>query len=245
MKSQSALQITDPDTICHQWGKCAVIVNRASGLVEFRHCHGPGRSIFIFPKAQPNFACSISDLRAVHFTPQYTNHHKHHHKKHPGFLTVVTTTGKAYIEDTGTHFATLREWFNEAVPRNDPKFATDNPLLLWAYVLVGTVCLFTAAFLAEGAGTVAMCVAAVFGAIIGVVATFFAVQFGGRLLNTDITYGIYSILIGGPLIAAVGFSYVGGEGSSFLAILLLGLLPFSIWGAISFATMLLKRRTKP
>jgi len=227
MKSQSALQITNLDTICHQWRNRAVIVNRAAGLVEFRHCHVPRQSM-LFPKAQPDFACSISELRAVHFTPRFKNN--------SAFLTVVTTTGKAIIPDTGTHFSTLREWFNEAVPGNDPKFATDNPLIVVAYVLVGTVCSFIAAFLAEGVGIVVMCVAAVFGAILGVVATHFVVNVGGRSLNTDITYGIYSILIGAPIIAAAGFSYVDGVSFRSVSSILVGVL---------FATRLLKGQTKP
>jgi len=195
MKPHSASEITDLDTICHQWRKRAVIVNREAGWVEFRHCHVPRQSI-LFPKTQPNFACSISDLRAVHFTPRF--------KSNSAFLTVVTTTGKANIPDTGPHFATLREWFNETVPRNDPKFATDNPLSVKVYVFFGTVCFFAAAFLTEGAGNAAVFATAVFAAILAVLGAFLVISFGGRLLHTDITYAIFPILSGIAISAAMG-----------------------------------------
>ncbi|WP_442511836.1 hypothetical protein SH528x_003582 [Novipirellula sp. SH528] len=194
-KSQSASQVTDRDTICHLWRKRSVIVDRATGMVEFTHCHVARRSI-VFPTTQPYFACSTSELKAVHFTPRFKNNR--------AFLTVVTTTGRANVPDTGPQFATLREWFAEAVPSNDPEFATDNPLAVFAYVLVGMVSLFTAAFQAEGAGNAAMLIAALFGAIVGVIGTHLVVHLGGHVFNTDISYGIFAIALGVAISAAIG-----------------------------------------
>jgi len=230
-KSQSASQVIDHDTICHQWRKSAVIVDRAAGMVEFRHCHVARQSI-VFPTTQPYFACSTADLRAVHFTPRYKNN--------LACLTVVTTTGKAIIPDTGTHFVTLREWFNEAVPRNDPKFAIDNPLILKVYIVVGTVCFFTAAFLTEGAGHAAMFVAAVFGAVFGVVGTLLLVHFGGRLLKIDVTYCIIGIMLGIAISAALGLCVAWNTPLS-VGIVLAG----AFFGAMYSARRWFNGRTKP
>jgi len=194
-KSQTASQVIDHDTICYQWRKSAVIVDRASSMVEFRHCHVARKSI-VFPKTQPYFACAIADLKAVHFTPRFKND--------SAFLTVVTATGKANIPDMGTNFASLSKWFTEAVPSNAPEFATDNPLIAFTYVLVGVVCLFATAFQVGGYGNAIVLFAAVFGAALGVVGTHLLVRFAGSLLKTDITLGIFAIVLCLAISAALG-----------------------------------------
>lgn len=230
-KSESASQVTGPDTICHQWRKRAVTVDRVSGIIEFRHCHVARQSL-VFARTQPYFACSTADLRAVHFTP--------HFKNTLAFLTVVTTTGKAIVPDTGTHFATLRDWFTETVPTNDPEFATDNPLIAFAYVFVGMVSFFTAAFLSEGAGNAVMFVAAVFGAVFGVIGTHLLVHFGGRLVRTDITYGMIGIVPGLAISAALGL-FIGWNTALSVGIVLTG----ALIGVMCSAGRRSNGRTKP
>jgi len=173
-----------------QWRSRAVVVDRDTGVIEFRHCHVPRRFL---ATAQPTFFCSTADVKAVHFTPRFRNS--------PGGLTVVTTTGKAFISERGTHFAKLRAWFDEAVPTNQPDFSTDNPAIGFVYVAGAIVGLFTGVFLSRNAGNTALVVATVFGAAFGIVGSYLLVYLGGRLLKTDLAYLIRDGMVG----AMVGF----------------------------------------
>lgn len=152
------------------WRSGVVVVDRDRGLIEFRHCHVPRRFL---ARAQSSFLCSTADIRAVHFTCR------------PGGLTVVTTTGRAFVSETGSSFAELREWLAEMVPTNQPQFSTDNPAIWLAYVLGALAGLFAGVFLTRNAGNTALVVATVLGATFGIVGSHLLIYLGGRWLKTD------------------------------------------------------------
>ena len=170
-----------------------VVIDRETGLIEFRHSHVPRRFL---ARAQSSFRCSIADVKAVHFTPPFRNGR--------GGLTVVTSTGKAYIPAIGSNFAELREWFAHAVPINQPDFATDNPAIWFVYVLGALVGLFTGVFLTRNAGDTALVIATVLGAIGGVVGSHLLVYLGARLLRTDFAQPVGYAMIG--LTIGIGIS---------------------------------------
>ncbi len=124
-------------------------------------------------------------------------------------LTVVTATGKANIPSSATHSRQLREWFAEAVPNNDPAFAADNHMAVVVYIFVGVVSLFAAMHLTENAGNAAMAIAALVGAVLGVVGSYFLIYFGSRLLKSDISYGLYGAIIGTMLGLAISVALGG------------------------------------
>jgi len=167
-----------------QWRSSVVVVDRDRGLIEFRHCHVPRRFL---AGAQPSFFCSTADIKAVHFTCR------------PGGLTVVTTTGRAFVSETGSSFAELREWLAEMVPTNQPEFSTDNPAIWLVYVLGALVGLFTGVFLTRNDGDNALVVATVFGAIFGIVGSHLLVYLGGRWLKTDFAQPLGDGMVGGTV----------------------------------------------
>jgi len=217
-KLDSDLPKIGPDPIwCRftfQWRSRVVLVDRDAGLIEFRHCHVPRRFL---ARAQPSFLCSTTDIKAVHFTPRFRNS--------PGGLTVVTTSGKAFIAETGSSFAELREWFAEAVPTNQPDFSTDNPMMGFVYLFGALVGLFAGVFLSRNAGNTALVVATVFGATFGVIGSHLLVYVAGRVLKTDfaqlIGYGMIGITVGAVVSRAIG-PLIGWNMAPMAAIVLTG-----------------------
>ena len=201
-KLDSDLPIIGPDPIwccfTFQWRSSVVLVDRDAGLIEFRHCHVPRRFL---ARAQPSFLCSTTDIKAVHFTPRFRNS--------PGGLTVVTTSGKAFIAETGSSFAELREWFAEAVPTNQPDFSTDNPMMGFVYLFGALVGLFAGVFLSRNAGNTALVVITVFGTTFGVIGSHLLVYVAGRVLKIDFAQLIGYGMLGITVSAWIG-SFIGG-----------------------------------
>jgi hypothetical protein len=195
-KSDSDPPVTGSNAIwCRftfQWRSRVVVVDRDTGLIEFRHCHVPRRFL---ARAQPSYLCSAADIKATYFTPRFRNS--------PGGLTVVTSTGKAFISERGSSFAELREWFAEAVPTNQPGLSTDNPAMLAVYLFGAIVGFFVGVFSSRNAGDTALVVSTVGGTVAGVIGSHLLVDFGGRLLKNDFAKPIGYVMVGVTLGAFV------------------------------------------
>ncbi len=168
----------NPNTIFSRftaWRSCTVVADPDTNEIEFTNCHTPRKFLATL---QRRFVCSRDDVRALHFTP--STH------QHSGGLTVVTTTGKAFVPENASNFDVLRDWLAEGVPDNAPEFATDNPATLWAS-MVGTIAgILLGTFLARDGGNTQLVSAVVGGAIAGAVGGYLLVAFGAGVLKLDI-----------------------------------------------------------
>lgn len=198
------------------WRSCFVSVDLDAKQIGFRNCHVPRRFL---ARAQGSFVCSLSEIRGVHFTPRT--------HRHPGGLTVVTTTGKAFISANGSSFAKLRDWFSEAVPDNDPDFATGNPAIFFVYLVGALLGIFLGVFLARDAGNTGLMIGMVLGAIVGTLCGHAFARFGALVLQADfsqpIMCAVYGLLIG-ILLAAVLRPFLGGNLQVTVAIIIGGVI---------------------
>lgn len=214
-KFQSNPPAIGPNAICCRFFYSVVVVDRDSGVIEFRHCHVPRR--FLAEK-QRSFWCSTADIKAVHFQ-------RGRRKKNQGGLTVVTTTGRAFVPETGSSFDELREWLAEIVPSNQPEFSTDNPAIGHVYVLGALVGLLSGVFLTMNAGNMPLGFAMVFGAIFGIVGGHLLVYLGGRWLKIDFTqhveYGMFGFTAGLGISTAFR-PLIGGNLAAMAAIVVAG-----------------------
>lgn len=167
------------------WQSCAVIINRETEQIRFTKCHVPRRFLAITDR---EFSCSFEDIRAVHFTPSTS--------QHPGGLTIVTTTGKAFISATASNFRELRDWIGEAVSENDPAYATDNPAVFYVCMCGTILGILAGTYLARDAGETQFAISVIAGAILGAVSGYLFVNFGAHILQTDFAQPIMYVVIG-------------------------------------------------
>ncbi|MHC4877202.1 MAG: hypothetical protein ACYTGL_11965 [Planctomycetota bacterium] len=189
------MSVSDPDStqfnpntiFCRftAWRSCTVVADPDTNEIEFTNCHTPRKFL---ATSQRRFVCSRADVRALHFTP--STH------QHPGGLTIVTTSGKAFVPENASSFGVLRDWLAEGVPDNAPEFATDNPATLWASMVGTMVGILLGTFLARNSGNTQLVIAVITGAVAGAAGGYLLVAFGARVLNADLARPIMLIVIG-------------------------------------------------
>ena len=165
----------------------AIHVDTAGRLIHFHNCHIPRR---ILASAAEWFSCSVDDVQAAHVF-RYRGES----------LTVVTSSGKAWIPATAAGYTELRDTIKELVPFARPGFSTDHQMMGMVYVCGALVGLFAGVLLTprnSADSTLGLFVLA--GAFLGVAGSYGLVWAADRYLKAGLAqpigFGVFGAMIG-------------------------------------------------
>lgn len=154
----------------------------------------------------------------------------------------MTSTGKAFISERGSSFPKLREWFGGAIPSNEPEFATDNPAMMFVYLLGALVGFFIGVFLSGNAGNTVFVLAAIGGAIAGPIGAYILVHFGSRVIKLDLAqpigHAVVGLMVGTSVCDAVQ-RFIGWNQTIMIVLIIAGIV---LGGMIRFRKQSAGRR---
>jgi hypothetical protein len=158
-------------------GVRTVIVDFGREVVHFRGCHTPRRFLAV---PQREFRCPFADVVAVN-----------RYRYKGDYLAIFTTTGKASVPSSATHYEPLCDRIAGCVPSGRSMPDTEHPLMGWIYVagmLPGLLILCALAPGNASIGTVAMYMAA--GAAAGMFVAHAVVTLAGRILKRSVVVAL-------------------------------------------------------
>ncbi len=173
----------------------AVYLDHDAEVIHFHNCHVPRRFLAVTDEW---FSCPFTDLRGAHIF-RYRGES----------ITVVTATGKALILPSGRDFNAICSVMKELVPRTQPGFSTDHPVIGMVYIFGTLAGLFLGVMLTpENASDAALGLFVLVGATAGFIASHAFVWANDRLFKTSVVQPIGFATLGG----GVGLALASGLG---------------------------------